>query len=73
MMAGAFSMGLIYSLHYIQPALLFPQFIYHATLSSWYMTPTWEWMLDVGADEVAAVLQALPRDVCVTSILHKQK
>ena len=27
------------------------------------MTPMWKWMLDVGADEVAAVLQALPQDV----------
>jgi predicted Zn-dependent protease with MMP-like domain len=27
------------------------------------MTPTWKWMLAVGADEVAAVLPALPQDV----------
>ncbi|MBU4212952.1 MAG: metallopeptidase family protein [Kiritimatiellae bacterium] len=27
------------------------------------MTPMWKWMLAVGADEVAAVLQALPQDV----------
>ncbi|MFH1477797.1 MAG: metallopeptidase family protein [Verrucomicrobiota bacterium] len=27
------------------------------------MTPIWKWMLAVGADETAAVLQALPPDV----------